>query len=445
MESAHYLEFTEADEKSQIAEIKKTLHREKLSGARLLLNIPRQLVFARLLQLPSVNDQEIERMLRTESLKQVPYAEHEISYGFRVIQKAPDGYSKVLLAIVQKGQVNRLLRSLAAAGLAIEKVCLGSEGFLLWMRGYAPEVLKDTVLVLHWEKLALDINIFAAGELYFSRGIALDTVSGADTSHERIASEIRLSIANYEREAQDTVKKIVVIESPEAEPAINFLRTVEDLPTVEITKFDKRILPATAHVPSGEESSLIELLGLAERPDAIRIDLSPDDSKLRSNLNLMRSTLWIAILEILLLAAMVCALIGLSFYHQARRLDYLESEIAKISAKSGEIKQVLDNVMRLHSDDQESLTALDALREIHVSMKPGVTLGQMDYEMNKSITLKGQARSLTDVVALTEELEASASFENVKLRYAAKKKLNNDDVVDFEVVVGFSQGKKAVR
>ncbi|MCK4463733.1 MAG: hypothetical protein KAU58_05420, partial [Candidatus Omnitrophica bacterium] len=104
----------------------------KFPSKSVFLNIPRHLVMARLLHLPSTSDDEIRNMVKMESAKQMPYRDEDIIIGYKIIEKLKNGYSDVLLAIAQEGIIKRLINILRGADLTIEKIILGSESLFGW-------------------------------------------------------------------------------------------------------------------------------------------------------------------------------------------------------------------------------------------------------------------------------------------------------------------------
>ena len=58
----------------------------------------------------------------------------------------------------------------------------------------------------------------------------------------------------------------------------------------------------------------------------------------------------------------------------------------------------------------------------------------MEYESNKTITLRGTAPTLSDVFKYVTILGKSAYFKNIKVKYANKRVSQASERADFEIV-----------
>ena len=75
------------------------------------------------------------------------------------------------------------------------------------------------------------------------------------------------------------------------------------------------------------------------------------------------------------------------------------------------------------------------LYALHQIMPAEVSLLSLDYDEDSQVTLRGQAPELNSVFALVGKLEESEVFKNfnVKVRYATKKKIQESEIIDFEI------------
>ncbi len=65
-------------------------------------------------------------------------------------------------------------------------------------------------------------------------------------------------------------------------------------------------------------------------------------------------------------------------------------------------------------------------------MPPQIYLALYTYEEDR-VDLKGTATVLSDVFKFVTILENSPYFQNVEVRYATKRKIGDQELVDFEI------------
>ena len=57
----------------------------------------------------------------------------------------------------------------------------------------------------------------------------------------------------------------------------------------------------------------------------------------------------------------------------------------------------------------------------------------IDFEREKSVTVRGSASALDEVLKYSEALKGSSYFEKVNVKYANKRKASGKEMVDFEI------------
>ena len=115
-------EISSSAEEQISAQLKDIFNSHKLPKRGVFLNIPRNLVVARFLNLPSTDDKEIKDMVNIEALKQIPYKGEDIITGHKVIERLTDGYSDVLFAAAENEIINRFVNILQKSGIKPEKI-----------------------------------------------------------------------------------------------------------------------------------------------------------------------------------------------------------------------------------------------------------------------------------------------------------------------------------
>ena len=111
--------------------------------------------------------------------------------------------------------------------------------------------------------------------------------------------------------------------------------------------------------------------------------------------------------------------------------DIAESVTLEITSRAKKMAKEIDLVT---SKIAERPLAIDLANEVFKITPSGVSLTMMEYESNKTITLRGTAPTLSDVFKYVTILGKSAYFKNVKVKYANKRVSQTSEMADFEIV-----------
>lgn len=401
---------------------------------KVLLNIPRHLVTARFLKIPSVDDREIDKIIKIESIKHLPYTDEKVIYGYRVIEKSEDGYSKVLLVIAQASVVNNFLDILKKASVSgVKLFSLSSEALYSWyaLAGEAEE--KGNVMLVNLDPGRIDIDVVEGDKLVFTRGAAY---SANDPSvREKIIRQIEISISAYHKESALDVSRIILTGSKE-EIARCYPAFSEGL------KLPVGVIDQASNIPMDEninppieEASFVGLMGMALRSDGIKINLLPEDAMEDARIVNTKDALITAVLLTALLTTLV---FGVLIKKIRDKYVYLVSISAKLKRIEPDIvmaKKMMKDVNVTRQIMARKPLAVDVLVEACGITPAGMSLNTLDFESGRSLTVRGTAPALGDVLRYVTILENSPYFEGVKVKYANKRMSENKEITDFEINV----------
>ena len=407
---------------------------------RVILNIPRLLVMARVFRLPSVNDEEIKSMVKMEAVKQMPYRDEELITGYRVVEKQKDGYSNLFLAICQAKTVNHLVNILRNAGLVPDKIALGSEALFVWnfhRREKSARNVKGNVALISIDHDYVDMDIIEKGNLVFARAFSYDYVQ--EDHHARIAEEIIKSVTIYQKDHFLKLESLIISGAS--------LRVNASLPTIkEALGIPIEVLDQTEGIELAEnadnalqENSFVELIGLVQKKDEIRINLLPE--KIRDNKELL--VFKKAVTRTLTLFALVIILflgiIAQKLFDKRALLNYFNAHILAIEGQVTHAKKMRGDLKMIKSLMQNKSLAIDILAEVYKITPGGITFNMMDYENKRGILLRGNATSLDGIIRFISILEGSDHFEEVKLKYTTKRRARGKEMTDFEIMCEMSK------
>lgn len=420
------------DDKEIAKEITEFFKANNIAEKRVLLNLPRHLVIVRFLSVPSTKDEEIREIARMEAIKHVSYSSDEVVVSHRVIDKGKDGYSDVLMCICQKSVISRYIDIARDAGIIIEKIALGSESLLAWYGIVSKSLNMETeerLAVINMDQYYVNIDIITGSKLIFARAFTY-----SKTALNAAAFEIVKSIISYQYQKPKgiEVKKVLMSGAGPTVLAMEQLLKASGNVTVETIPQTKDI---DASYPELNDVSFIELVGLAVHSDDVKLNLLPKEviekNQINSIKNLFAETL--TLFTVILIALTVLAVSKI--YSKSAYLEMLKGEQGSIAADVRKAEKLEKDMKVIKTQILKKNMTIDVIGQIYKITPMGISYSSIDYnEINGTVTLKGLAQTLNDVVKFVPILTKSPFFENAKIKYTAKRTKAQVEVTEFELV-----------
>ena len=117
-----------------------------------------------------------------------------------------------------------------------------------------------------------------------------------------------------------------------------------------------------------------------------------------------------------------------------RVIDGRLRDVAPAAQDIGRMKAVADIVRSQSAQRTEPLLILN---EFYRIAPTSINLALYKYEEGK-VEIKGTASALSEVFKFVKILDSSSYFQGVEVRYAAKRKVQEAEFVDFEIVCPLS-------
>jgi len=395
-----------------------------LTRSPVIACLPRQVVNVRLLEMPSTDPVEIASMVELQVGKQTPYARDEIVADHRIIGRGREGYTRVLLIMVQQSVMRQRFRILEEAGLEVESMTVSSEGLINWYRSIlgTPGGEGGTVL-LDVDAGYSELAIVSRSQLVFTKSILVGSRQLLDDPArwiEKMCQEVENAIDIYRGEAGGNVVLGACLLSGAAvhigglDGALgNRLKLI--VHPVDYMEKIKKVagLPDTKG-DDYREVSFTPLVGMAIAPEALEFSLVPESVKARRDLERKARNLTTLGSLSFLTAAFLSLMAIVMIHHKLEYLFKLRAKILETEKPAAEIlkqKQTIVTVMeRLNS----TRSPVSILYELYKLTPPSVMYDSIVFDSERSLVLKGQANSFPDVDKLKGTLEGSmVIFPNV--------------------------------
>jgi len=414
----------------------------KLSKNNVLACIPRHLVTARILELPSTNPREIADMIELQIGKQTPYAKEEIVFSHRIFESEREGYTKIMLVIAQLSLIKERLAALEKVGIDVYKVALSSEGVYNWFNSVElPRLPRDAdaIIIVDIDSNYSDFIVLRNGRASFTKNILIganNLIDERERYQEKFIDELRHSIDLYFGEAKGLrVAKLFLLGAAKNIPDLaNILSSRLDIPC--------QVLDTARSIRMEENCKFISvtpLVGLVMKYNALQFDLMPKETRIKRRVEEKKKYLTKAGILFIGIFTILTFLLFLNIYNRNTYKAQLEDKLAKI--KDG--AQEIDKMRRLINLAQERLDAkgdcLSLLSGLYEVIPKEIYLTSVDIERKKQLTIKGRAPAMSDVFKFVGILENSHYFKNVKNSYTTQKKEDNNEFVDFEIVCAYEE------
>ena len=112
----------------------------------------------------------------------------------------------------------------------------------------------------------------------------------------------------------------------------------------------------------------------------------------------------------------------------------LNKELSRLSADVGRIEKMAKKIAYVHSQAGQSSSCLDVFSEVFRVAQEEVSLVSFSYNSNKSLILKGRAKSLSGVFNFVSVLEESPIFKEAQLRHSFERKIQGESLADFDII-----------
>ena len=464
------------------------------SRAQIACSLPRDRATVKFPEFPLAPREQLTSMVRFEAQRYVPFALDEVVLDFQELrilppEQPPPGTQQteppakmveLLLAAVRRDVVMAYRRALAAAGVRVSSLSLGSLGTWDLLRYLSPkeqpplpvegEIEGEVVLLLDVGGQSTVMSVIAGGVLIFSRSttvgsegltrafeedFSLSRTEAESAKRERglrvleenpdlcfnieswlssLVSEIRRSAAAFTSEHRHrAVDRIYLCGGGAKLPGLaDYLASSLDMRV--------SLLPAGVLLP---DPQFAEAAGQALRAlghGVASLDLVPEElEKERAAARNKRR------LQIVAVVATICTILGAyigSGLISKRRteqaaLRVLSQRVDRVVAKAKSLEARQQFLTNQLSELQRALypkyPVLDVLQELSDRAPQGIWLTGISYEKGKPLVVRGAAMSHTLAAAYADDLKRSPCFTEVAAGYSNEVTIGERRVVQFSI------------
>jgi Tfp pilus assembly PilM family ATPase/Tfp pilus assembly protein PilN len=426
---------------------------KKLTGSRLwrsdewMLSVSRRQVILKTLSLPSHADSELRRMIALQLIHFVPYSREDILFDYSIIGKDPQGYTKVLVTVMEKTLIHRWVRWLNDAGVPIHRIVVSSYGLAHWYAAFAKSSGPDAVLNL--DAHATELCFVHEKTLTFARHLpfGLRDILAADHRQDRQQArameemwiqQIRLSWDAYRMEQiGPPLRRIVlVMDAGLSPPIVDLLGQQLSLPVDIIDPYNLVTWERGVEVNCRErhDQSFVPALGFLMNPISRQPNLMPHEVlDTKRSLSRLKALIHGGVALISLIVFLGVAL-NFDIYRNARALKSLEARLTASEMLVTNAEKQINLMESLESKVNDRILVAPVLSRLMELAPEQVVFRAVQIDSAGVLSIQGFADTNNRVGDFQKSLISSPLFYAVTLQYVTMRKMFQQEYADFKII-----------
>ena len=372
---------------------------------RKVLVIPRHLVFLKFIDVPSLEDSEIEKMAEYQALKEIPHPKEEVVISYRNLGSFKNGFSSLMLAVAGKDMIQKRIQGLQSSGAKVEGIRLHSELLYLYLLKKGIIVSDKVSFIVYIGVEDSEVMIVNRGRIVFSRGFK---------NNEKFFDEVDRSTMAYQRYKDNDAIENVIVAYP------------SDVDMKDVREYIKGHFsaPVTFHECSRD---------LTESSFSARIDLLPKEVSRRKTKLQKRQESIVTYSLLGVFIVLFFAFFSFKMYEKKKFVDILSVKIqnAQSQVRGLDVYLKKTDVVKKHIERGRFIVEL--LERSYLLIPSDIAISGLDYNGKDSVFYKGTSKGTQEVFALVKKLEGLKYFSKVEVKHATKKKVRGEEFTDFNI------------
>jgi len=305
------------------------------------------------------------------------------------------------------------------------------------------------VNIVHIDESYSDFVIAYQGKPIFVRSIPVGTqhlLAEKQRYEVKFVEELLHSLEAYQNEDIEKIPNMLVLTGA-IEPVMGLEDTlnnslhlpVKSMPYMKNIAVSQDAARAASLV---KQMSFLHIIAALMSWDKLKVDLVPEEIKLRKTLEMRGKELIKTGILILMNLTVVLLIMVTGIYFKGLYLKKVTDRYLALSGEAKKLESDFDKISRIKNYLAGRGYSLEVLVELYNIVTPELQLSDIKFDDQGKISLRGASDSMSAVFTFVEELEKSKYFKEAKTKYTTKRKEGTKDVTDFEITC-FQEGKKA--
>ncbi len=433
----YYKDLAGLQEAAIALEIQSALKALGTKMKRVHLVLGTKYVITKTIEVPSLDDKEIEDIVRLQAVRHTPYSKEEVVVGNINLEVVLERYTKSLLVIAADQNVRRHTDQLELGGCEIEHVHASFEALT---RAACERLAPDAAAgFVHLDAHSIDFIIAKKGKPYFVRSLPIgqrQLKKDIELSAKALVEELKKSIEAYQAEESGPPPApfyVLGITSPDRAAIRKIL--AEDLKIEAVEEDLDRKLPLSEEaknaITQNAQISFLDVIGDALSREGAMVDLVPEDLKVRKSFRAKGQEIIMGGAFFMAIFILTIGIFFVKIYFRSTYLDRIKSNYEVRQKEANELVAVSEETRLMKIFESKRARALTALNHLQSILPEEMYLSEMSLAPDEKVTIKGTSDLMSSVFSFVTFFENDPLFKGVTTDFTKSRKENDRDVSDF--------------
>jgi len=433
--------------------IQSSLNSLKLVSPEMIIIVPPHTTIAKNIEIPSLDEQEIREIVDLQAGRHTPYSREEIIIDYINIGAYRENYTKILLIIVTLNVIRRQIDILEKTNLKIEKVYFSPELIACACSSVLKLGKEGTVkTIIHIDASFTDFITVTKGGVIFVRSIPIGRqhlLNEQERYQMRFVEEVKKSLETYQAEDIGPLPEEIILtgSAKDAEELKDLLNQMLFIP-VKFFSYLEHVPMASQELKkslSAGQDSFLDVIAPLINPDHVQINLIPEEVKLRKKFEEKSRDLVTSGICVMIILAMLCFSLISSIFFKSSYLTRLSEKYEPVIEVSKRLENDFSQMRAIKNVLKNRNVALDVLAELYNLIPSDIQLSGIKFTLQGKFSIEGNSRTMGTVFSFIGDMEESEFFKKVESRRTTKRRVDDQEIVDFEIICTLEDriGKKS--
>jgi len=427
--------------------IKTSVENLRIKDPQVINVISAHSTITRNIEIPSQDPNEIKEIINLQAGRHTPYSREEIIIDYINLGTHKRHYTKILLIIVTLSVIRRQIGILEVAGLKTENIFFGPEVIShVYSKNLRLGLESSVFTLVHIDTNFTDFIITSNGKLIFIRSIPIGSqqlINEKDRFEIRFTEEVKRSFEAYSNEHIDkTPDKFILTGAAEDNPDIKDMLVERLGVPIGFSPYFNNISISDSAIRDAAKNkrvSFLDVISPLVTTAKIEANFIPEEIKLRKLFEeKSKDLVKIGILTLITLALIGGILIS-KIYFRSAYLNNLEKKYNPINLEAKSLEKNFSRIEAVKYYLKNRGLSLEILTELYNLIPAEVRIRDIRLGADNRFTLAGNAKVMSTVFTFIANMEESIYFNNVETRRTTKRKEQDEELVDFEIVCLINQ------
>ncbi|MBI2298858.1 MAG: pilus assembly protein PilM [Armatimonadetes bacterium] len=422
------LPLADEEEATAAAALSQFLEHHGRGVGQVVLGLPLRDSSVKLVSFPATSEENLSRLAEVEAAAQIPLPVDQVEFSHAIVDPGqPGGSATVAMVSARKELIARLSRPLQLAGLSASVIDVSAMA-LANLFAVAARGVGAPVGVANLEPEGGELVILDGG----GRLRLVHALSAPDAA---LPEELRRTLQAFAASHGSPVLRLLLVGSQAGERVEGL---VEALPC-EVLVGDPWLGSREQKGMAGHAAAFAVATGLAARGGdvALKANLRPRATVQAAAERRQTSLVAAAMTVFFALFLAGCLWFYQAFHGRRLAVDEAQAKVVRLEEQlrqqGGDDPAYLGRLTLAATKVRRDTDWLELLRALTARLPGGVSLQELNIDVSRPLTLRGQAYSNAAIAQTIEVLNSLGRFDKVRLESADAQVIGTETVYNFQI------------